>query len=104
MSTYVDVAPAYGRDYKSQKAVRADWEADKDFQVVGLNRGGRYINKADADREQVAVTIRYDQLRKVMVIYPGTPKAVPASVVEDSSETCPEFQEFGSCIHSDHTK
>lgn len=42
------VSGAYGRDYKSGKAAKADWEADKDFVVRGLGSG--YVNKSDVAR------------------------------------------------------
>jgi len=40
------VLPAYGRDYKSAKAVRADFDANKDFVVCDMFSAddGRYIN------------------------------------------------------------
>lgn len=28
---FITLIPAYGRDYKSSKEVKADWEAGKDF-------------------------------------------------------------------------
>ena len=63
-SSYLEVVPAYGRDYKSQKEVQADWAAGKDFQAVGLGGGG-YINKQDADRLGVKVLVRYAKQMKV---------------------------------------
>lgn len=30
------LVPAYGRDYKSKKALMADWEAGKDFFAAGF--------------------------------------------------------------------
>lgn len=38
---------AYGRDYKSLAAAKADWEADKDFTVVA---SGQKVNKSDWDQ------------------------------------------------------
>ena len=32
----LELAPAYGRDYKSKAAVLKDWEDGKDFRFVGL--------------------------------------------------------------------
>jgi hypothetical protein len=62
------LVPAYGRDYRSKKAVLADWEAGKDFQVAGF--GGRgYINKEGAEHYGVkTVNIRYQKLTKVTVV------------------------------------
>ena len=59
------LSPAYGRDYKSQKAVQADWDAGKDFVVETMGHG-MYANKADLKGEKVMV--RYAKLRKVMVV------------------------------------
>lgn len=64
------VSGAYGRDYNSVAAVKADWDANKDFAVRTLGAGG-YINKADADAANVTVNVRYSNDRKVTVIKPG---------------------------------
>lgn len=59
------LVPAYGRDYTSQKAVREDWEAGKDFRVVG----GPYINKQDAvDGGIHTVNIRYNNATRVLPV------------------------------------
>ena len=60
------LSPAYGRDYKSAKAVKEAWANDYDF--VG-NPGGWYINRSDAVKRGVKkVQIRYSGLRKVVVL------------------------------------
>lgn len=41
------VTPAYGRDYKSKKAVIEDWDKDLDFTV---EPSGRYVNKQQTDQ------------------------------------------------------
>lgn len=57
------LVPAYGRDYKSKKAVLEDWKLGRDFIIAG----GPYINNADAtDKSQFAV--RYNKLTKVCII------------------------------------
>jgi len=62
------VVPAYGREYKSAAALLADWEADKDFAVMGL-MGSGYINRSDAIASGVSeVTARYQRQRKLVVI------------------------------------
>lgn len=63
---WYDASPAYGRDYKSQKEVLADWHAQKDFQI---HQGGSstYINKQDKP-DHVGLTVRYHNGTKVMVI------------------------------------
>lgn len=70
---YLTVQPAYGRDYKSKKEVRAAWLAGKDFEICTLAtfispiRSGRYVNKEDAPRG-ATINVRYDRQRKVCVI------------------------------------
>jgi hypothetical protein len=69
MSTYLEVVPAYGRDYKSQAEVKAAWASGKDFLIQDLASGqdGRYVNKDDAPKGGTMV-IRYAKLMKVMTI------------------------------------
>lgn len=69
MVKYVEVVPAYGRDYKSQAAVKADWKANKDFSVVDYGPNyGRATNKEDCDQMDVKVMVRYDRLTKVVQV------------------------------------
>jgi hypothetical protein len=70
---FIEVIPAYGRDYTNQKAAQADWDADKDFKVsehseLGLAAYGQYTNRADikAMSPGASVIIRYGKLQKVM--------------------------------------
>jgi hypothetical protein len=63
--THITAIPAYGRDYKSKKAVLADWHANKDFLAVGF-AGEGYINKADAVGQ--TVNIRYQRQTKIVVV------------------------------------
>jgi hypothetical protein len=62
--------PAYGRDYKSGKAVQEAWDAGKDFIVSDFFSpdDGRYINKEDAERVGGIFNVRYNQNRMVKVI------------------------------------
>ena len=64
------LVPAYGRDYKSGKAVQADWDAGKDFLIcdMGSPHDGRYINKADASVDGGTFTIRYKNRTMVKVV------------------------------------
>ena len=62
--SYLTLTPAYGLDYKSRKAVKADWGANKDFVIATLGYP-TYINKQDADRDGVKVMIRYNNLTKI---------------------------------------
>ena len=66
MSHYIEVTPAYGRDYKSAKAAQADWAADKDFVIQDFMSpwDGKPINRSQAVEAGYTV-IRYGQLRKV---------------------------------------
>lgn len=60
--------PAFGRDYKSKKEVQADFDANKDFQAVGIDGSG-YVNKSQLLELKVStVNIRYKQNRNVTVI------------------------------------
>lgn len=66
----VTVIPAYGRDYKSAAAVRADYEAGKDFIVQDMFSGydGSAVNKEDAVREGIQLKVRYQRLTKAVII------------------------------------
>jgi len=58
------VVPAYGRDYKSAKAAKADWKAGKDFIINDFF--SPYDGKPCSIRDtKDQVMIRYDRLRKV---------------------------------------
>lgn len=69
--TWMELAPAYGRDYKNQQEVLADWEANKDFRV---NEGGPYgamTCRSDMEvmyvkGEVSGVIVRYGKGLKVM--------------------------------------
>lgn len=72
--SHLTLIPAYGRDYKNQKAVLADFIAGKDFEAVGIGNAG-YINYQDVesiaketDKHQT-VNIRYQKQTKVMVLW-----------------------------------
>ena len=65
---FYNLRPAYGRDYKSKKAILEDWIAGKDFMISSPERSV-YINKADAEKGGIfQVNIRYKGLRSVAVI------------------------------------
>jgi hypothetical protein len=67
---YVTVVPAYGRDYKSQKEVKAAWAEGKDFRITDMSHpnNGAYINKDDAGAKGLTLNIRYKALTLVCVI------------------------------------
>lgn len=59
------LTPAYGRDYKSKAAVKADFDANLDF----LTAGGQYINKVQVvELGLKRVEIRYKKLTQLTVI------------------------------------
>ena len=62
------LTPAYGRDYNSVSAVKADFEANKDFIVNDITSpyDGKACNAADLRNDGITrVMIRYGKLRKV---------------------------------------
>lgn len=69
--TWMELSPAYGRDYKNQQEVLADWKANKDFSV---NEGGPYgvkTNRTDLEAmkergEVSGVIVRYARGMKCM--------------------------------------
>lgn len=68
MTNYIELTPAYGRDYSSAKAVRADWAAGRDFQVATYGPDmGRYANSGDIPND-TKVLIRYAKLTKVVAL------------------------------------
>ena len=59
------LTPAYGRDYKSKKAIAADLNGGEDFV---LQPQGCYANNADlADMSCATVNVRYKAMRSVAV-------------------------------------
>lgn len=65
----ITLVPAYGRDYKSKKALLEDWNADKDFRAVGFGQSG-YFNKSqwEAMNPKPHLEFRYDSTRKVFML------------------------------------
>lgn len=64
-STWIEVVPAYGRDYKNQASAKKDWNADLDFRDP---ESGSYVNKSGAKALGLKVIIRYDRNMKVMSV------------------------------------
>ncbi len=60
---YLELGPAYGRDYKNAADVRSDWNAGKDFQMLSLFPGGTYCSKKDF-AQGTHVILRYAKLTK----------------------------------------
>jgi len=65
------LVPAYGRDYKSKKAIEADLAAGKDFIINDMFSpwDGKPVNVEGLRSEGITqVNVRYGQLRKVCVV------------------------------------
>jgi hypothetical protein len=77
---YITAVPAYGRDYKSKRAVQEDWDAGKDFLAQDIMHSG-YTNLPDMQRivnesgEPVTMNIRYKRLTMMtpVVVNPEMP-------------------------------
>jgi len=68
---WLTVVPAYGRDYKSAKAAKVDWESGKDFQIADISSpdNGRYVSKNDLEGSNIdTVKVRFGKLAKVTTI------------------------------------
>jgi hypothetical protein len=62
------LTPAYGRDYKNQKAALADWYAGKDFILHEmLSEGLVNIDDCPPGNHQ----LRYDRMQKVIMVNPA---------------------------------
>ena len=61
------LVPAYGRDYASAKAVKQDWESEKDFQIQDISSewNGSYTSIRDS---HPSVKIRFNKLTKAVII------------------------------------
>ncbi len=71
MTRTATLTPAYGRDYKSKKAVMEDLLAGKDFVLHDFmsSYNGKVCDLDDLRKAGYAsVHVRYDALRKVLVI------------------------------------
>jgi len=70
--SHLTVSPAYGRDYKSGKAARADWDANKDFVIQSIAFGGSYVNKGQSqellDAGITEVMIRFKQMQNFVLV------------------------------------
>jgi len=66
MSTYYELEPAYGRDYKSAKEVKQAWDENKDF-MGDYPLGFKLVNKQDIPKP-CTVLLRYKKLTKVTTV------------------------------------
>ena len=65
------VSPAYGRDYKSKKAVLVDWDDNKDFIIQDMVKSGMVNKQQINELKEYGYThihIRYKQLTQVTVL------------------------------------
>ena len=62
MGSYIEVVPAYGRDYKNKAEVIADLIGKKDFK---LTTTGQYIGLDEMIANDFSVIVRYGKLLKV---------------------------------------
>ena len=69
--SHTTVTPAFGRDYTSAKAAKADWEAGKDFILRDMSSrwDGKPINLEDAKGAgYTEVNIRFANNAKLVVV------------------------------------
>lgn len=59
---WIEVVPAYGRDYKNKAEIEADLLAGKDFK---LTTTGQYLNLAQIREHQFKLIVRYNRGMKV---------------------------------------
>ena len=65
----VTLIPAYGRDYKTQKEVKADWKDGKDFIIADITHP--YSGKPCSIRDAEAlggVMIRFNKNTKITAV------------------------------------
>lgn len=58
---YIEVLPAYGRDYKNKKEIEADLLDGKDFQLTTTRQ---YLSIRDMKTHQYRVIVRYGKQMK----------------------------------------
>lgn len=62
--SWLELAPAYGRDYTSGKEAKADFLSGKDWEQTSIMRNGTYCSINDF-APGTKVLLRYRQLRQV---------------------------------------
>ena len=69
---YITVTPAYGRDYKSGNAAKADWNSGKDFILQDFSSpwDGKPINNESIAGTQTTVNIRFANMAKIAQVKP----------------------------------
>jgi hypothetical protein len=63
---YITLIPAYGRDYKSAKAAKLDWQNGKDFIIANIMHpyDGKPMSIRDVDKGE-KIMLRYSRLTKI---------------------------------------
>ena len=64
------LTPAYNRDYKNKNDVLTDFNNNKDFIINDMFSpyNGKYCNKSDIKNTYKSVKIRYNKLRKIIIV------------------------------------
>jgi hypothetical protein len=65
MALWINLTPAYGRDYKSAKALLKDFLEEKDF-ILHTPFNTTYINRKQIEKG-TSIEFRYSKLTKVFV-------------------------------------
>ena len=67
----ITLTPAYGRDYKSGKAAKEDYNNGVDFilNAWGNPYDGKPINKEQVDQAGLNVSLRFNKLTKVCGVH-----------------------------------
>lgn len=70
------LSPAYGRDYKSAKAAKADFFADKDFIIEDMMNpwSGKPVNRPQLGPSDYPIELRFKQMRSLTMIKAGDTK------------------------------
>ena len=63
--TRITLTPAYGRDYKSKKALLQDIKDNKDFIINAFGHPSDTKPCSPSDFKGQTIMFRYDQLRKI---------------------------------------
>ena len=63
---HITLTPAYGRDYKSAKEVKADWKSGKDFIIADIMHpyDGKPMSIRDAQPNDSYI-LRFNRLTKI---------------------------------------
>ncbi|MCK5604917.1 hypothetical protein KAR91_23710 [Candidatus Pacearchaeota archaeon] len=66
----ITLTPAFGRDFKSKKAVQEHWDANLDFLIADISNrwDGKPVNKSQLVGLEKKAQIRFSGLRKVCIL------------------------------------